>query len=190
MRVVDRLERREQTWHELDMLLYRLDGKRPGGRRRRKTPDASWIDTEVLTSLESTTQPVRSLGAEEVIRLGELYRAACADLMLAEAYDLPRETVAYLHALVARAHNALYRAQGLRFRQWAGELFGEVPRRLRRDPLLRVAALLFWAPFLIVALLSAGRPDFAREIVGEAAIEQMEEMYAEPIGSGLASQRR
>src|SRR5919107_950252 len=115
---------------ELDALLDRLADRRPG-----------------------------RFGAGEVVRLGELYRAACADLMLAESHDLPRDTVAYLHALVGRAHNAVYRAQGFRFSDWAAALFGTVPRRLRSDPALRLAALVFYGSFLICALLGAGRPE-------------------------------
>jgi uncharacterized membrane protein SpoIIM required for sporulation len=179
MRVIDRLARREATWHELDMLLSRLDGRRPGSVRQPSAREAEirWVEGKSSTS---ALAPIRrgALGSHEVVRLGELYRSACADLMLAEAYDLPRETVAYLHALVARAHNALYRARGFRFRQWAGELFGEVPRRLRADPLLRVSAMLFWVPFLVFALLAAARPHFAEQVVGEAQIEQLEEMYS------------
>src|SRR4051795_10855065 len=101
MRVVDRLSQRESSWRELDALLDALD--RGGGR----------------------------FSPEQVFRLGELYRAACTDLMLAEAHDLPREAVGYLHALVGRAHNALYRARGFEFSDWAAVLFGDVPRQLR-----------------------------------------------------------
>jgi hypothetical protein len=80
---------------------------------------------------------------------------------------LPRETVAYLHALVGRAHNAVYRAQGFRVSDWADALFGTVPRRLRSDPALRLAALAFYGSFLICALLGAGRPEFASRVIGE-----------------------
>ena len=48
---------------------------------------------------------------EHVNRFSQLYRAACADLALAEAYQLPPKTVDYLHKLVARSHNQLYRSQ-------------------------------------------------------------------------------
>ena len=154
MRVVDRLSKREASWRELDALLDRLADRRPG-----------------------------RVGAGEVVRLGELYRAACTDLMLAESHDLPRETVAYLHALVGRAHNAVYRAQGFRVSDWADALFGTVPRRLRSDPALRLAALVFYGSFLICALLGAGRPEFASRVIGEAFLEQMDTMYAEPFGS-------
>ena len=85
VRVSERLAQRESAWQELDLLIARV-----GGGRFRPT-------------------------AQEVLRLGELYRAACADLMLAEDHDLPRQTVSYLHALVGRAHNLIYRRVGLQF---------------------------------------------------------------------------
>ena len=152
MRVADRLAQRETSWRELDMLLGTLDG-----------------------------QPLRRATAAEVLRLGELYRAACTDLMLAESHDLPRDTVGYLHGLVGRAHNAVYRAKGFRFADWGGVLFGEVPRRLRTDPALRIAAAAFWGAFLLCAFTAAARPGFTEKVVGEAYVEQMDEMYAQPI---------
>ncbi|GAC1472480.1 MAG: stage II sporulation protein M [Isosphaeraceae bacterium] len=152
MRVADRLARRESSWRELDQL---------------------------LTSLES--RPLKRALPADVLRLGELYRAACTDLMLAEAHDLPRDTVAYLHWLVGRAHNMVYRAKGFRFADWGAILFGEVPRRLRTDPALRLAALVFWGGFLLCGLLAAGRPDFAEKVIGQAMIEQIDQMYSQPV---------
>lgn len=157
MRVADRLAQRENSWRELDLLLAHLD-----------------------------SQPLRRATAAEVLRLGELYRAACTDLMLAEAHDLPRDTVTYLHGLVGRAHNAVYRAKGFRFSDWGAVLFGEVPRRLRADPALRLSALVFWGLFLLCSLLAAGRPGFAQTIIGEAFVDQMDEMYAQPIDQARA----
>jgi uncharacterized membrane protein SpoIIM required for sporulation len=152
MRVADRLSRREATWRELDGLLARLDG-----------------------------QPLKRANSADVLRLGELYRSACTDLMLAEAHDLPRDTVAYLHGLVGRAHNAVYRGKGFRFSDWGATLFGEVPRRLRADPALRIAAVVFWGSFLLCGCLAAGRPGFAGKVIGEHFVEQMDEMYSQPV---------
>jgi uncharacterized membrane protein SpoIIM required for sporulation len=152
MRVVDRLAQRAASWRELDALLDRL------AERRWSPPPAA-----------------------QVVRLGELYRAACADLMLAEAHDLPRETVVYLHALVGRAHNAIYRARGFRFTDWAAALFGSAPRRLRTDPALRLAALAFLGSFLVCALLAAGRSGFADQVVGAPFLELIDQMYARPV---------
>lgn len=148
MRVVDRLADREKDWRELQARLSRMDGS-----------------------------PLRRFPPADILRLGELYRSACADLMLAEAHDLPRDTVAYLHALVGRAHNAVYRARGFRLSDWGRAIFDEVPRRLRADPMLRIAALTFWGIFLICAFAAAARPGYAASILGERQVEAMEQMY-------------
>ena len=54
--------------------------------------------------------------------------------MLAEDHDLPRQTVSYLHALVGRAHNLIYRASGFNFRDWGRSLFQTAPRGGAVDP--------------------------------------------------------
>ncbi len=153
MRVVERLKQRESAWQELDVLIARAGEK---GRRRRLT-------------------------AGEVLRLGALYRAACTDLMLAEDHDLPRETVAYLHSLVGRGHNLIYSASGFNFRDWGRALFQTAPRRLRSDPTLRIAAMVFWGAFLMAAMLAAGREGFAALVATEPALEQMDHLYSEPV---------
>jgi uncharacterized membrane protein SpoIIM required for sporulation len=161
MRVADRLAQREASWRELDRLLAKLDA-----------------------------QPMRRANAAEVLRLGELYRSACTDLMLAEAHDLPRDTVGYLHTLVGRAHNAVYRAKGFRFADWGSTLFGTVPRQIRSDPAVRLAALVFWGGFLLCALLAAGRPGFAQSLLTEPFIEQMETMYSHPVDQAMEGRQR
>lgn len=157
MRVAERLKQREASWRELDALIARFS---QGGKGRRST--------------------------QEVLRLGELYRAACTDLMLAEEHDLPRDMVSYLQSLVSRAHNVVYRASGFDMRDWGRALFETAPRRLRTDFALRLATVCFWAVFLIAALLAAGREEFAREVVGPANLEAIDHMYAEPL-SGARS---
>jgi uncharacterized membrane protein SpoIIM required for sporulation len=154
MRVADRLRQRESAWGELDALIGQF------GRGFWRRPSA-----------------------DKILRLGELYRAVCTDLMLAEEYDLPRETVSYLQSLVGRAHNALYRSAGFHSRDWGRAFFQIAPARLRADPALKIATVAFWATFLITALLAAARADFARQVVGSAFLEQFDHMYAEPIGS-------
>ena len=176
MKVAERLARRESTWRELDLLVARFERS---GALRRRGRSASGRGADPLAP-----SPVDGpLGASEVVRLGELYRAACSDLMLAEAHDLPRDTVAYLHALVGRAHNSVYRARGFRVRGWAAELFDEVPRRLRSDPTLKVASALFWGLMALAGLLAAARPEFTQALVGVEQIAAIEEMYAEPVDS-------
>jgi uncharacterized membrane protein SpoIIM required for sporulation len=183
MRVVDRLAKREDSWRELEFLVghfergrIRLQAERPHG-------NIVWVDRDE-PEFARRWREHRTSTFQELVRLADLYRAACADLMLAESHDLPRETVAYLHALVARAHNVVYRSRGLRLKRWAGTLFSEVPRRLRSDPTLKIAALAFWGTFILFGLLGMSRPRFAEQVVGPAAIDQMEAMYSAPFSGG------
>src|SRR5436305_15045250 len=124
MRVVDRLALREASWRELDQLIEKLS------RSRFRRPSAG-----------------------DVLRLGQLYRGVCSDLMLAESFDLPRDTVAYLHALVARGHNALYRSRGFQLRDLGMVFFDHAPRALRADRSLRLSAAGFFVSCFVYALV-------------------------------------
>lgn len=156
-----------------------VNGK--GVRFQRLIAEPPAVSEAGLAPKRPSNAPIKTgkLDAAEVLRLGELYRAACADLMIAEAGDMPGDTIASLHRLVARAHNAVYRGRGFRFRGWARELLVETPRRLRNDRTTIVAALAFYGMFFFAALIAAGRPDFARKVCGEEMIDQMEQMYSD-----------
>src|SRR5690606_3286436 len=87
----------------------------------------------------------------------------------------------YLHQLVARAHNVLYRSQRFQWRTWGRVLFSDVPRRLLRDRYLWLALVLFWGSFLGSGFLAFVRDDFAAELVGSETLEGMEDMYSQPM---------
>jgi uncharacterized membrane protein SpoIIM required for sporulation len=128
--------------------------------------------------------------APAVARFSALYRAACADLALADAYQLPPATVGYLHRLVGRAHNQLYRTRKFNVSTWADQLLVEVPRRLFSDNALRLAFCVFWGMFLLSAFMAYGTPGYAERVMGEAWINMLEESFSEPIhgrGVGLDS---
>ena len=109
MKVVELLERRRPNWQDLDRLCDQVQGTR----------------TKVLPPAD-------------VSRLGVLYRAACADLALAYAYQLPQNTVQYLHRLVGRAHNQLYRSRRFEFGKWTHMLLFEVPKTIFHDRCVQV----------------------------------------------------
>jgi uncharacterized membrane protein SpoIIM required for sporulation len=150
MKVVELLEARRQNWRELESLCSMLESRRKS-----------------------------SLGAEAIARFSSLYRSACADLALADAYQLPQYTVDYLHQLVARGHNQLYRGQRFRFRRWLRVALVELPQRLFQDGCLRLAAFLFWGVFLSSALLAWTNPQWAEDALGEEQVQGMEEMYSD-----------
>ncbi len=152
MKVSDLLASRQTHWQELERLCSRMEG-------RSKRPVPPGI----------------------VSRFSALYRAACADLALADAQQLPPDTIRYLHQLVARAHNQLYRARTFKTDTWAEELFHRVPQRLFADNYLRVAFVIFWGVFMLSAVIAYTTPGYAERALGTAMTEKMEEDFSESI---------
>ena len=163
MKVTDILHRRQQNWQELARLTARLETT-----RRSK------------------------IAAAEVASFASLYRAACADLALADAYQLPPNVVQYLHRLVGRAHNQLYRARRFDYAKWVHVLFEVVPQRVFQDGCVQLSFALFWGVFLTCGVMAYLDRDFADQLVGPGQLTQMQEMHSEqpgsaaPIGSPLA----
>lgn len=152
MKVAELLDQRRENWRKLESLCIKLEAQRRSQTR-----------------------------AAEAATFAALYRAVCADLALADAYHLPPNTVDYLHQLVGRAHNQLYRGRTFRLGAWFHELFYELPPRLYRDNCLRIAFFLFWGMFLAAMGLANISPDFAERAVGADHLRQLEAMYAEPV---------
>lgn len=152
MKVSDLLEARREKWRDLQEICERLESR---GRRQ--------------------------LDAPMVSRFASLYRAACADLALADAHQLPQETIRYLHQLVGRAHNQLYRSRLFRLSTWARQLLVDVPQRLFRDKALWLAFCIFWGVFLLSGMLCFVRPEFAQHVVGKEQLTKIEEMYSQPV---------
>lgn len=163
MKVSDLLESRRANWRELEQLCSDLERR-------------GW----------------RKLGAPTIARFSALYRAACADLALADAYQLPPGTVDFLHRLVGRAHNQLYRSLGFQFAAWTRQLLVDVPQRLFNDNCLRLAFCVFWGMFLLAGFLSYSQPGFAERVVGKEFVSMVEEMHTKqsPLAGGQAGARR
>jgi uncharacterized membrane protein SpoIIM required for sporulation len=152
MKVSQLLERRREQWRDLAALCEELERRR-----------------------------VRRLGGQAVSRFASLYRAACADLALADAYQLPPDTVRYLHQLVGRAHNQLYRSQIFRWRDWGREMFQVLPGRLLGDRALWLAFAIFWGTFGFSMLLAYSSRNYSEQVVGEAMMARLQEMYSKPV---------
>lgn len=165
MNVAKLLEKRRGNWDELERLCEAMEiggrGDKAGDQYR---------------------------GATGVIRFASLYRGACADLALADAYQLPPATVAYLHRLVARAHNQLYRAGKFEPTTWWDILFRQAPQQIFADPCVRIATVVFFGLFALSMYLGYQQslfPNFAQTVVGNATLEQVEDMYDQPIQASL-----
>src|SRR5262245_7328798 len=154
MKVIDLLERRRRNWQELDQLCDQVQG---GG--------------------------TSSMPPASVTRFGALYRAACADLALAYAYQLPQTTVQYLHRLVGRAHNQLYRSRRFEVSKWMHSLLFEVPKVIFHDRCVQVMFCVFWGLFILSAWLAyskAAWPEFAEQVLSQDMIQNLEKMYEKP----------
>jgi uncharacterized membrane protein SpoIIM required for sporulation len=161
MKVAELLESRRANWNRLESLCAQMES-----RNYRRT-------------------------ARNVAQFAALYRAACADLALADAYQLPPSAINYLHQLVARSHNQLYRSRMFEFRRWGEEMFVKVPARLFKDNALRLSFAIFWGLFLASMFLSTKAsplPQFAENVLGKEMMKQFETSFENPIGgSGNAS---
>ena len=147
-----------------------------------------WQEMERLCE-EASGRAWRRMPPDKVLRLAALYRSACADLALAEASLLPSNTVNYLHQLVARGHNLLYRSRLFNFASWRRELLEDLPARLISDRCVWLAMLIFWGGFFGAMGLVVVRPGIAEQAVGSEQLEMMEEMYAQPLSSMSVNER-
>jgi uncharacterized membrane protein SpoIIM required for sporulation len=145
-----------------------------------KSRQANWEELERLCSRIEGSRHSR-LNAATLTRFSSLYRSACADLALADAYRLPPATIHYLHRLVGRAHNQLYRSRRFNVAMWTRQLLVDVPRRLFNDNCLRLAFCIFWGMFLLSGVMAYTMPGFSERVMGKMWTMQLEEMYAEPI---------
>jgi uncharacterized membrane protein SpoIIM required for sporulation len=156
MKVAELLEARRRNWQELERLCMEMESRKSR----------------------------RNLSSAALARFAALYRAACADLALADSYQLPENTVQYLHRLVGRAHNQLYRSQQFNVHRWAEILLEDVPQRVFNDRCVQAVFILFWGIFILSAVLAASKdlwPNYADQMVGDAMIEQLEESFKDPI---------
>ncbi len=118
---------------------------------------------------------------DAIARFSALYRAACADLALAEAYQLPPKTVDYLHRLVARSHNQLYRARRYQWGKWYKIVFEDTPRQVFNEGCVHFVFIVFWGMFLLSGYLAYEDrlwPDFAAEVLGDEQLETMSDSFA------------
>jgi uncharacterized membrane protein SpoIIM required for sporulation len=123
-----------------------------------------WDELERLLGLAG--RDPRRLRAEQIERLGWLYRHVASDLAQARR-DFPREQVTrYLNDLAARAHPLLYRAPAGSWRRLARFFLADFPRRFRAaGPFVLAAFLLFALPALAAYLVALVNPAAAEEVL-------------------------
>lgn len=126
-----------------------------------ETRRAEWQSLSAL--LDRSENNVRRLAPDDIQELSRLYRAATADLALAQR-DFPRHRVtAYLNQLVARGHAVVYQGEPLALRRLRHFVVAGFPQAFRQTgPFILAAALLFILPALLAGLVTNWNPDAAR----------------------------
>ena len=130
--------------------------------------------------LESLCSRTSSFTAAEASRFSTLYRAVCADLALADSYQLPHNTVQYLHRLAGKAHNKFYRRRRFDLQTILDVLFQQVPQFIFRDRSVQVAFGVFWSLFIISAALAYFKnqfPGYVEQMVGADQLAQLESSF-------------
>ncbi len=160
MNVTELIERRRQSWNELDQLCGVMSSRTRKG-----------------------------IGSRQLARFASLYRAACADLALAEAWQLPPDTVRYLHNLVGRAHNQLYKSRRLDPATWYRVLFYKVPRVIFCDPYVILGFFVFFGIFLLSAYVAYDperSPEFAENVCSAETLEGCERSHSNSTDNELS----
>ena len=140
-----------------------------------------WSELEGLCEKVGQSSKGARLPAGDVIRFSTLYRSACADLALAEAWQFPPKTIAYLHRLVARAHSQMYRAQRYQWRSWSEKIFVDVPAAIFKDTAVHVVIVFFWVLFLASAWLACDDyawKGFAEDVLGANQISAQQSTFS------------
>jgi uncharacterized membrane protein SpoIIM required for sporulation len=138
-----------------------------------------------LDGILTGEKALHRLSGPTISRVATLYRSICSDLMRARGAGFGADLVAYLDNLAARAHNVLYTAPPYRMAAvW--ELFlRDFPRTLRRRArLFAFSAALFFIPGLVGFVGSYSSRQFAAQVLPEAMLSGMEEMYSKGFDEG------
>lgn len=129
---------------------------------------ARWEELERLLKRVGR-RGVDRLSADEIERIGALYRIAAADLALAQRDYPNHDLTRYLNALVGRAHHLVYRGARIERRRIGHFFRAGFPRLVRRHlRYILVAALLLFVPWGVGWVLSARNPELAYTIAPQA----------------------
>lgn len=146
-------------------------------------------DWQELAKILERDAPLAEQRAPRISRAAALYRAVCGDLMRARQTGSASDVVAYLDALTARAHNALYGARRYALGDALRALSFGFPRAFRKNwPFMLVSGLLFVVPFLIGWLGALRSPGFASTVLPLKTLEELSQSYAEGFAHGRAAQ--
>lgn len=155
-----------------DPAISPLDAARPAGDRA-----PVWRRLERLLAHVDPSRAKKVRG-QEVTELCRLHRATSRDLSQAIAEGKPQTTVRYLHGLVSRTHALLYRFESVEWHRWREALLVSAPRKIYRDPYLRVSFAVFFGVSILSYVLATVVPDWTDVVLGPDMKASLDSMYS------------
>lgn len=148
-------QRWSAEWDELAALLDQVQGRVPGGQRKKR----------------------HEVPAE---RLALLYRHVCEHLAAARSRAYPVALIARLDALSHRAHQVIYRRRDWGWRALAQLAAHDFPQAVRQSwAEVWISTALFVLPLLAVGALTYWNPNFALTVMSADQLREFEAMYSE-----------
>ncbi len=133
-------------------------------------------DWERLSTLlkHARGKGIRSLTETQLVELGELYRAATADLALVQR-DFPNHALApYLNRLVGQSHALIYQDEPMTGRRLREFYLRGFPRLYREfAPFISMAVLLFFGTGLLGYFVTLANPDAPSYVLPPALIAEI-----------------
>ncbi len=144
-----------------------------------------WLAHERLPARARAKRAEPFAGSEAPQR----YRELCAQLALAKSRDYGPALVERLHNLARSGHDRLYGTPDGWWREWLHYLVGGFAAEVRAEWRCVLAAmLLFYLPFLLLALAVRAWPDFAFVVLPQEQLQQFDQMYG-PTSDALGRAR-
>lgn len=122
---------------------------------------ATWKELDGL--IKRSESALQQLTPEQVLRLGQLYRAVTSDLAFAQREFPKHRVTVYLNQLTGRGHNVVYKSEPLELNRFVQYVTKGLPQVFRETlPFTFIAFLMFIVPAIVVGILAAQLPDSAR----------------------------
>jgi uncharacterized membrane protein SpoIIM required for sporulation len=145
-----------------------------------------WLDLERLPARERAKRTAPFAASEAPAR----YREICGQLALARSRDYGPALVDRLHRLAQSGHDRLYGTPGGWLHAWLDFLGGGFARQVRAcKKSVFAAMLLFYGPYVLLALAVRIWPDFAYVVLPQELLHQFDRMYGPGVEDALGRAR-
>ena len=160
------IQQRQNDWDAWERWLNTTKRQSSRGKKNQAAAPASFRKNETDTAITVQTLP-------------SAFRRLCQDLSLARDRNYSSSLIHSLHQRVLAAHQRIYGARPQLAGHWLSFLAGGLPRLVRDEKrLVLAAAALFFLPLILTLVLLQWHPDGIYFLMSPEAVEQYKTMYA------------